>query len=70
MAGVPGLEPGPKVLETSMLTIDTIPLKISNSEFQIPDRNLKFEIWNLKFPEYAICFLYAACGSDSGGKTF
>ena len=26
MAGVPGLEPGPKVLETSMLTIDTIPL--------------------------------------------
>jgi hypothetical protein len=27
MAGVPGLEPGPKVLETSMLTIDTIPLK-------------------------------------------
>src|SRR5262245_37287873 len=26
LAGVPGLEPGPKVLETSMLTIDTIPL--------------------------------------------
>src|SRR5678815_966222 len=29
LAGVPGLEPGPKVLETSMLTIDTIPLKSS-----------------------------------------
>ena len=28
LAGVPGLEPGPKVLETSMLTIDTIPLYI------------------------------------------
>ena len=26
MAGVPGLEPGPKVLETSMLTVNTIPL--------------------------------------------
>ncbi len=26
MAGVAGLEPAPKVLETSMLTIDTIPL--------------------------------------------
>ena len=26
-AGVPGLEPGPTVLETDMLTIDTIPLK-------------------------------------------
>ena len=26
LAGVPGLEPGPKVLETSMLTVDTIPL--------------------------------------------
>ena len=41
MAGVPGLEPGPKVLETSMLTIDTIPLQRS----QISD--LKFEIINL-----------------------
>src|SRR5689334_15519653 len=29
MAGVSGLEPEPKVLETSMLTIDTIPLRIS-----------------------------------------
>ncbi len=28
MAGVPGLEPGPKVLETSMLTINTIPLRL------------------------------------------
>jgi hypothetical protein len=27
VAGVSGLEPEPKVLETSMLTIDTIPLK-------------------------------------------
>ena len=26
LAGVAGLEPAPKVLETSMLTIDTIPL--------------------------------------------
>ena len=29
LAGVAGLEPAPKVLETSMLTIDTIPLKKS-----------------------------------------
>ena len=29
MAGVAGLEPAPKVLETSMLTIDTIPLYIN-----------------------------------------
>ena len=28
MAGVSGLEPEPKVLETSMLTIDTIPLRL------------------------------------------
>jgi hypothetical protein len=38
MAGVAGLEPAPKVLETSMLTIDTIPLYRS----QISD--LKSEI--------------------------
>lgn len=31
LAGVPGLEPGPKVLETSMLTIDTIPLWVVES---------------------------------------
>ena len=31
MAGVSGLEPEPKVLETSMLTIDTIPLKLVES---------------------------------------
>ncbi len=35
MAGVPGFEPGPKVLETSMLTIDTIPLSIWNRGFGI-----------------------------------
>ncbi len=36
MAGVPGLEPGPKVLETSMLTIDTIPLnRIQNNEYRV-----------------------------------
>lgn len=29
MAGVAGFEPAPKVLETSMLTIDTIPLCVS-----------------------------------------
>jgi hypothetical protein len=27
MAGVSGFEPEPKVLETSMLTVDTIPLE-------------------------------------------
>ena len=33
MAGVAGLEPAPKVLETSMLTIDTIPLdRMQNDE--------------------------------------
>ena len=39
MAGVPGFEPGPKVLETSMLTIDTIPL--CDFGFWISDFGLK-----------------------------
>src|SRR5688572_1532598 len=43
MAGVPGLEPGPKVLETSMLTIDTIPL-----------RNFGFRILDFGFEELAV----------------
>lgn len=40
VAGVPGLEPGPKVLETSMLTIDTIPLR----------RFFDFSFWRLCIP--------------------
>jgi hypothetical protein len=38
MAGVPGLEPGPKVLETSMLTIDTIPL-CTNGKLKVKSEN-------------------------------
>jgi hypothetical protein len=43
MAGVPGLEPGPKVLETSMLTIDTIPLRL----FWILDLRFWIEVGNI-----------------------
>ena len=41
MAGVAGLEPAPKVLETSMLTIDTIPL----CPFWILDCRFWIEEW-------------------------
>ena len=52
MAGVAGLEPAPKVLETSMLTIDTIPLsecefRISNDEFRFVIRYSLFDIHHL-----------------------
>ena len=68
MAGVPGLEPGPTVLETDMLTIDTIPLrlKIPDSRFQI--KMLESEIWNLEF--LLIYFPDALCDSGSDYKTF
>lgn len=47
LAGVAGLEPAPKVLETSMLTIDTIPLcRISNSEYRI--KNLFHSIFDIQ----------------------
>jgi hypothetical protein len=68
VAGVPGLEPGPTVLETDMLTINTIPLrlKIPDSTFQIS--NLESEIWNLEFS--VIYFLCANGGSGNDYKTF
>jgi hypothetical protein len=40
VAGVSGLEPEPKVLETSMLTIDTIPLRL----FWILDFGFRIEV--------------------------
>ena len=50
MAGVAGLEPAPKVLETSMLTIDTIPLnrmqndECKNAEFIIRHSSFIFSV--------------------------
>ncbi len=72
MAGVPGLEPGPKVLETSMLTIDTIPLCI-NGKLKVENEKLKiylhFPLSVFRFP-LVTCFLCATDGSGSGDKTF
>ncbi len=48
MAGVAGLEPAPKVLETSMLTIDTIPLcQVVSGESGVVSRT----IFLLKTPD-------------------
>ena len=73
MAGVPGLEPGPTVLETDMLTIDTIPLKnfrfaiadlrLHKEFLQIANHKLQIENWTIYFPD-------AADGSGIGCKTF
>ena len=76
MAGVPGLEPGPKVLETSMLTVDTIPLRlfwILDFGFRIEFENkfpIQSEIANPKSKIEIICFLYARCGSGSDDRIF
>jgi hypothetical protein len=70
MAGVPGLEPGPKVLETSMLAIDTIPL-CGILDFWILDfgfvsiRNPKSDILN-----HSTYSLYAQYDNGSDCKTF
>ena len=42
LAGVPGFEPGLSVLETDVLTVDTIPLlpfPIANCRFSLADRS-------------------------------
>src|SRR5690606_4600848 len=70
LAGVPGLEPGPKVLETSMLTIDTIPLKFSN-EYKVRSRKQDFPALTSPLCTHTFtCFLYAAGGSGNGGKIY
>ncbi len=66
MAGVPGLEPGPKVLETSMLTIDTIPLRISK-EWRV---ERKFRTLHSPLSTRFIYFPDAICGNGNDGKTF
>jgi hypothetical protein len=76
MAGVSGLEPEPKVLETSMLTIDTIPLRlfsILDVRFLIEDGKkilIQSQIANLKSKIKITCFLDASCGSGSGDNIF
>ena len=66
LAGVPGLEPGPKVLETSMLTIDTIPLCVSEKR-KVKVKNLRiFKVFTIHYSPFTIYFLYAAYGSGSG----
>ena len=57
MAGVPGFEPGLSVLETDVLTVDTIPLAIANCRFPIanllmsvsPNRQSATDIGNFLF---------------------
>jgi hypothetical protein len=65
MAGVPGFEPGLSVLETDVLTVDTIPLRgyCQFADFQLPilqppaslpkigNRQLAIFIWSL----YDLC---------------
>jgi hypothetical protein len=71
MAGVSGFEPEPKVLETSMLTVDTIPLEkfsISDLRFGI-EKTAQSKTGNLKSKIEFICFLYAMCACDNDCKT-
>jgi hypothetical protein len=57
MAGVPGFEPGPKVLETSMLTVNTIPLnEIMNDECRMMNK-FEFIILQSEF----IIYLLSLC---------
>jgi hypothetical protein len=76
MAGVSGLEPEPKVLETSMLTIDTIPLRlfwILDFGFWIEGENIfRFnpKSCNPKSKIDSIYFPDAVCGNGNDGKTF
>ncbi len=68
MAGVSGLEPEPKVLETSMLTIDTIPLRLKIPDSKFQTSNLESEICNLEF--LTICFPYVTDAFGNDYKTF
>ena len=71
MAGVPGLEPGPKVLETCMLTIDTIPLqRVESGEWRVTSKNSPLATLHLLTHDLTICFPCAAYDNDSDGKTF
>ena len=75
MAGVSGFEPEPKVLETSMLTVDTIPLRL----FSILDFGFWIEVGSFppsianrksKIENLTIYFPDAMCDSGNDGKTF
>jgi hypothetical protein len=71
MAGVPGLEPGPAVLETVMLTIDTIPLKeFESSEWRVAKKTIKFATLHSLLLTLVICFLCVLGGSGSDGNIF
>src|SRR5258708_13789444 len=51
LAGVPGFEPGLSVLETDVLTVDTIPLhKLSSANFRLLIARSKREIGNRQLP--------------------
>ena len=71
LAGVPGFEPGLSVLETDVLTVDTIPLQalpIANLRLPIdlfndPIGNRQLAIGNV------ISFLYDQCVCGNGGRT-
>ena len=83
LAGVPGFEPGLSVLETDVLTVDTIPLH-RIADFQLPDCQLKkifalkrqvqpdrFQIGNRKsaIGNEATSFLCDPYACGSAGKT-
>ena len=70
MAGVPGFEPGLSVLETDVLTVDTIPLKvfqIVDCRFQIdrsPRINLQSAILNLQLLGFLVISVLAATATE------
>jgi hypothetical protein len=70
MAGVPGFEPGLSVLETDVLTVDTLPLtgfQIVDCRFQIdrsPDVNLKSAILNLQLLSFLVISMLAATATE------
>ena len=76
LAGVPGFEPGLSVLETDVLTVDTIPLGIiADCQFPIansPKLSVRVLIGNcqLAIDNAITWFPYDLCAYGSDGRTF
>jgi hypothetical protein len=76
LAGVPGFEPGLSVLETDVLTVDTIPLGIiADCQFPIansPKLSVRVLIGNcqLAIDNTITWFPYDLCAYGSDGRTF
>ena len=63
MAGVPGFEPGLSVLETDVLTVDTIPLRVI-ADFQLPISNWQSAINNRKSLRLFMTSVLAATATE------